>query len=196
MLNRVSGHIIWTSEINQLFKCIHVQISPIWKLLQICLGRLNFSLDFVILLCFGSQWFWRTLTLRKRLPQSAALSWGSLWGEQLLSLHRLKYETAERIYNKKKYVKPFVFLYPVVKQSWGEAELKHSGSTLSYRLCLSGSPAGFEYVCWCVWLSVNSCEYLAVVSSLRRGGAAVFGWDLNLVGHDAPAVQHLGAGSL
>lgn len=44
--------------------------------------------------------------------------------------------------------------------------------------------------------SVNSCEYLAVISSLGRGGAAMFGWDLNLVGHDAPAVQHLGAGSL
>lgn len=24
----------------------------------------------------------------------------------------------------------------------------------------------------------------------------MFGWDLNLIGHDAPAVQHLGAGSL
>lgn len=47
----------------------------------------------------------------------------------------------------------------------------------------------------CEYLSSPS-EYLAVISSLGRGGAAVFGWDLNLIGHDAPAVQHLGTGSL
>lgn len=34
----------------------------------------------------------------------------------------------------------------------------------------------------------SSYEYLAVLSSLGCGGAAVFGWDFNLVGHDAPAV--------
>lgn len=44
-------------------------------------------------------------------------------------------------------------------------------------------------------VSFHSCRYLAVVSSLRCGGSAVFGWDLNLIGHDAPAVKHLGASS-
>ena len=38
--------------------------------------------------------------------------------------------------------------------------------------------------------------YRAVSRLLRRGGAAVLGRDLDLVRHDAPAVQHLGAGSL
>lgn len=45
-------------------------------------------------------------------------------------------------------------------------------------------------------MSVGAPQYLAVLGSLGRGGAAEFGWDLNLVGHDAPAVQHLGAGPL
>lgn len=39
-------------------------------------------------------------------------------------------------------------------------------------------------------------QYLAVVGSLWRGGAAVLRWDLDLIGHDAPAVQHLSAGPL
>lgn len=39
-------------------------------------------------------------------------------------------------------------------------------------------------------------KHLAVVVALRRGGEAVFWGDLDLVGHDAPAIQHLGAGSL
>lgn len=36
--------------------------------------------------------------------------------------------------------------------------------------------------------NLSSYEYLAVLGSLGCGGAAVFGWDFNLVGHDAPAV--------
>lgn len=38
-------------------------------------------------------------------------------------------------------------------------------------------------------------RYLALVSALWCGRTAVFGRDLNLIGHDAPAVQHLSAGS-
>lgn len=40
-----------------------------------------------------------------------------------------------------------------------------------------------------------SCPYQAVVAPVRRSWAAVFGRNLDLVCHDAPAVQHFGTGA-
>lgn len=76
-----------------------------------------------------------------------------------------------------------IIIIPVLNLSWSEAGLKKRKKVRCSLVCLKG------LLC----VRVGRSVYLAVV---RRGGAAVFGWNLNLVGHDAPAVQHLGAGPL
>lgn len=116
------------------------------------------------------------LTWQKRWPQSAAQSWGSLWGEQLLNLHKPKCETAKK---RKKHRKEFVTTKKVINElcilllaRWLWATVLSSLSLVLERLknYLPLSSACLETLLALI-VSTDACEYLSALVSTWQSSA-------------------------